>query len=107
MGGKFRMDLQEIGISAGNWVDSAQDRHYWRVLVNLRDPSAMELVIIKFNFLQAETYVHLSCTTFYSHIMTCRIWLYMLLIYIDEIIIIFNPSNFQLLLRNANINKGS
>ena len=29
-----RMDLEEIGINAGNWVDSAQDRHYWRVLVN-------------------------------------------------------------------------
>ena len=22
------MDLEEIGISAGNWVDSAQDRNY-------------------------------------------------------------------------------
>ena len=30
----IRMDLEEIGISAGNWVDSAQDRNYWRVLVN-------------------------------------------------------------------------
>ena len=30
----IRMDLEEIGINAGNWVDSAQDRHYWRVLVN-------------------------------------------------------------------------
>ena len=29
-----RMDLEEIGINAGNWVDSAQDRDYWRVLVN-------------------------------------------------------------------------
>jgi hypothetical protein len=27
-------DLQEIGINAGNWVDSAQDRDYWRALVN-------------------------------------------------------------------------
>ena len=25
---------REIGISAGNWVDSAQDRNYWRALVN-------------------------------------------------------------------------
>ena len=25
-------DLEEIG--AGNWVDSAQDRNYWRTLVN-------------------------------------------------------------------------
>ena len=29
----IRMDLKEIGISAGNWVDSAQDRNYWRALV--------------------------------------------------------------------------
>ena len=28
------MGLQEIGINAGNWVDSAQDRNYWRALVN-------------------------------------------------------------------------
>ena len=37
------MDLEEIGINAGNWVDSAQDRNYWRALVNsglfLRVPS--------------------------------------------------------------------
>ena len=25
---------EEIGINAGNWVDSAQDRNYWRALVN-------------------------------------------------------------------------
>ena len=30
----IRMDLEEIGINAGNWVDSAQDREYWRALVN-------------------------------------------------------------------------
>ena len=30
----IRMDLEEIGINAGNWVDAAQDRNYWRVLVN-------------------------------------------------------------------------
>ena len=28
------MDLEEIGINAGNWVDSAKDRNYWRALVN-------------------------------------------------------------------------
>ena len=28
------MDLEEIGINAGNWVDSAQDRNYRRALVN-------------------------------------------------------------------------
>ena len=30
----IRMDLEEIGINAENWVDSAQDRNYWRALVN-------------------------------------------------------------------------
>ena len=28
------MDLEEIGINTGNWVVSAQDRNYWRALVN-------------------------------------------------------------------------
>ena len=30
----IRMDLEEVGINAGNWVDSTQDRNYWRALVN-------------------------------------------------------------------------
>ena len=30
----IRMDLEEIGVDAGNWVDSTQDRNYWRALVN-------------------------------------------------------------------------
>ena len=30
----IRMDLEEIGINAGNSVDLAQDRNYWRALVN-------------------------------------------------------------------------
>jgi hypothetical protein len=30
----IRMDLEEIDINTSNWVDSAQDRDYWRVLVN-------------------------------------------------------------------------
>ena len=42
------MDIEEIGINAGNWVDSVQDMDYWRALVNaalnLRVPYAMELV---------------------------------------------------------------
>ena len=42
------MDLEEIGINAGNWVDSGEDRDYWRAIVNvalnLRVPCAMELV---------------------------------------------------------------
>ena len=38
----IRMDHEEIDINAGNWVDYAQDRDYWRALViaalNLRVP---------------------------------------------------------------------
>jgi hypothetical protein len=30
----IRMDLEEIGINARNWVDLAQDRNYWGALVN-------------------------------------------------------------------------
>ena len=30
----IRMDHEEIGINAGNWVESAQDRDNWRALVN-------------------------------------------------------------------------
>ena len=30
----IRMELEEIGINVGNWVDSVQDRNYWRALVN-------------------------------------------------------------------------
>ena len=30
----IRIDLEEISINAGNWIDSAQDRDYWRALVN-------------------------------------------------------------------------
>ena len=48
----IRMDLEEIGINARNWVDLAQDRNYWRALVNaalkLRVPLVMELVSIPF-----------------------------------------------------------
>ena len=32
--GNIRMDLKEIGINADNWVDLAQDKDYWRALVN-------------------------------------------------------------------------
>ena len=30
----IRMDLEAIGVSVGNWVGSAQDRTFWRALVN-------------------------------------------------------------------------
>ena len=28
------MDLEQVGINAGNWVYSVKDRDYWRALVN-------------------------------------------------------------------------
>ena len=30
----IKMDLKEIVINTRNWIDSAQDRDYWRTLVN-------------------------------------------------------------------------
>ena len=49
------MDLEEIGFYTRNWVDSAQVRSYWRVLVNaalkLRVTKAMELFRSAFKFL--------------------------------------------------------
>ena len=32
---QLRMDLKEIGINVGSWLDSAQDMDYWRTLVEL------------------------------------------------------------------------
>ena len=29
------MELKEMGINTRNWVDTAQDRNYWRALVNV------------------------------------------------------------------------
>jgi hypothetical protein len=29
------MDLKEIGINTKNWIDSSQDRDYWRALVSV------------------------------------------------------------------------
>jgi len=38
----IRMDLQEVGVSCGEWMELAQDRNRWRALVgtvrNLRVP---------------------------------------------------------------------
>ena len=52
-------DLEEIGVNMGNWVDSAQNRDYWRALVNatlnLRVPKAMEL-----NYVQKKILPELS-----------------------------------------------
>ena len=31
----IRMDPKEIGITSRNWIDSAQDRDYWRTFSNM------------------------------------------------------------------------
>ena len=31
----IRMDLKEIGFNMKNWIDLAQDKDYWKVLVNV------------------------------------------------------------------------
>ena len=42
------LNLKEMGINTRNWVDLAQDRDYWRALVNatlnLWVPKVMDLV---------------------------------------------------------------
>ena len=42
------MDIKEIGINAGNWVDSTQNRDYLRALdnavLNFWVPLSMELI---------------------------------------------------------------
>ena len=30
----IRMDLKEINVNTRNWVDSAQDKNYWRAVLN-------------------------------------------------------------------------
>ena len=46
--GNIRVYLKETGINRRNWIDSAQDRDYWRALVNaalnLRVTQAMEMI---------------------------------------------------------------
>ena len=45
----IRMNLEERGIKTWNWVDSVQDRDYWRTLMNVAlnlQPYDMELVIL-------------------------------------------------------------
>ena len=49
----IKMDLKEIGVTVRSWIDSTQDRDYWRVLVNaalnLRAPQTIELLLLLFS----------------------------------------------------------
>ena len=41
---KIRMDLQEVGGSCGNWMELAQDRDKWRLLVGkVRNPRVSKM----------------------------------------------------------------
>ena len=31
----IRMDIKEVCVNTRNWIDSAQNRDYWRALVNV------------------------------------------------------------------------
>ena len=46
------MDPKELGINTKNWVDLAEDRDYWRVLVNvaldLRVSLSMDILLTRY-----------------------------------------------------------
>jgi hypothetical protein len=46
----IKMDLKEIGVNVRSWINSSQDRDYWRAIVNaalnLQVTYAIELVNI-------------------------------------------------------------
>ena len=55
----MKMDLKETAINTRNWVDLAEDRDYWRALVNvtlnLRVSEAMELLTFFFFFVLGDS----------------------------------------------------
>ena len=65
------MDHEEVGINAGNLVDSGQDKNYWRALVNaafnLRVPHVMDLGITR--YINVTIRLHVS---FVSCVLTTR-----------------------------------
>ena len=55
------MDLKDIDINTRNWVDSAQDRYYWRALVNGVSYEVLQYesssVVLQYNFLPPQIYI--------------------------------------------------
>ena len=43
----IKMDLKEIGVNVRSWIDSAQDRGYWRALVDTALCSRMSFLMAK------------------------------------------------------------
>ena len=60
----IKMDLKEIGVSVRSWIDSTQDRVYWRALVNallnLQVQQTIELNIYPQTFMCCELHSLLS-----------------------------------------------
>ena len=63
------MDLKEIGINTRNWVHLAQERDYWRALVNaalnLQVPQAKGLVIIYVLSVEKNSTIVINTVVFY------------------------------------------
>ena len=48
------MNLKEMGINTRNWVDSPQDRNYWRALVNAALMDLKEIGINTRNWIDSD-----------------------------------------------------
>ena len=52
LGDNIRIDLKEVGVNRWKWIDSSQDRDFWRTLVNSaldhQVSKVMELVRLQF-----------------------------------------------------------
>ena len=90
------MVLKEIGIGTRNWVDSFQDRDYWRARVdatlNVRVPKAMELVMytVPVNFVISSTRSFARRTLFENNKRTIKI------LFGFNCLLVFNKSDKKL-----------
>ena len=93
------MHLTEIGINMKNWIDSAQDRGTWRILVNvalkLKVPYAMGLVN------PCSSSLHkIKHTNFSPYFITCFIYLFIYLLEQLEYWRKYRARNHELLRKN-------